>query len=201
MIRVMIAEDQAMMGGALAVLLGLEPDLEVVAVVGDGAQIVPRAFEMRPDVALLDIELPHVSGIEAAALLTAQLPACWVIMITTFARTGYLQRAMDAGAGGFLVKDGPAEGLADAIRAVAAGETVIDSALARTAIRARRSPLTAREREVLVAAEDGSSVADIACRLHLVPATVRNYPSDAITKTLTRNRIEAAMAARREGWL
>ncbi len=201
MIRVMIAEDQAMMGGALAVLLGLEPDLEVVAVVGDGAQIVPRALELRPDVALLDIELPHVSGIEAAALLAAQLPECRVVMVTTFARTGYLQRSMDAGASGFLVKDGPAEGLADAIRAVAAGETVIDSELARTAIRARRSPLTPREREVLVAAEDGSSVADIASRLHLAPATVRNYLSDAITKTATRNRIEAALAARREGWL
>ncbi len=201
MIRVMIAEDQAMMGGALAVLLGLEPDLEVVAVVGDGAQIVPRALELRPDVALLDIELPHVSGIEAAALLSTQLPACRVVMVTTFARTGYLQRAMDAGASGFLVKDGPAEGLAAAIRAVAAGETVIDSELARTAIRARRSPLTPREREVLVAAEDGSSVADIARLLHLAPATVRNYLSDAITKTLTHNRIEAALAARREGWL
>lgn len=201
MIRVMIAEDQAMMGGALAVLLGLEPDLEVVAVVGDGAEIVPRARELRPDVALLDIELPHVSGIEAAALLAVQLPGCRVVMVTTFARTGYLQRAMDAGASGFLVKDGPAEGLADAIRAVAAGETVIDSELARTAIRARRSPLTPREREVLVAAEDGSSVADIASRLHLAPATVRNYLSDAITKTTTRNRIEAALAARREGWL
>ncbi|MDN5768193.1 MAG: response regulator transcription factor [Humibacillus sp.] len=201
MIRVMIAEDQAMMGGALAVLLGLEPDLEVVAVVGDGAEIVSRALELRPDVALLDIELPHVSGIEAAALLAAQLPECRVVMVTTFARTGYLQRALDVGARGFLVKDGPAEGLADAIRAVAAGETVIDSELARTAIRARRSPLTPREREVLLAAEDGSSVAAIASRLHLAPATVRNYLSDAITKTATRNRIEAALAARREGWL
>lgn len=201
MIRVMIAEDQAMMGGALAVLLGLEPDLEVVAVVGDGAEIMARALELRPEVALLDIELPHVSGIEAAVLLAAQLPECRVVMVTTFARTGYLLRAMDAGASGFLVKDGPAEGLADAIRAVAAGETVIDSELARTAIRARRSPLTPREREVLVAAEDGSSVADIASRLHLAPATVRNYLSDAITKTATRNRIEAALAARREGWL
>ena len=201
MIRVMIAEDQAMMGGALAVLLGLEPDLEVVGVVGDGAEIVPRALELRPDVALLDIELPHVTGIEAAALLASQLPECRVVMITTFARTGYLQRAMDAGARGFVVKDGPAEGLADAIRAVAAGETVIDSELARTAIRARRSPLTPREREVLVAAEDGSSVADIASRLYLAPATVRNYLSDAITKTATRNRIEAALAARRDGWL
>jgi two-component system, NarL family, response regulator DesR len=201
MIRVLLAEDQAMMRGALAVLLDLEDDLEVVAQVDDGTAIVPAALESEPDVALLDIELPGVSGLDAAERLRDELPGCRVVIVTTFGRPGYLQRAMAAGAAGFLVKDGPVEGLADAIRRVAGGETVVDPELAGMALRVASSPLTPRERDVLVAAEDGSTVADIAERLHLSAATVRNYLSDAIGKTGTRNKIEAALLARRNGWL
>jgi two-component system response regulator DesR len=200
-IRVLLAEDQAMMRGALAVLLDLEDDIEVVAQLSDGAQILPTALDVRPDVALLDIELPHVSGIEAAAALTEQLPSCKVVIVTTFGRPGYLQRAMTAGAVGFLVKDGPVEGLADAIRKVMSGATVVDPELAGAALRTPPSPLTARERDALAAAEDGATVADIAGRLHLSESTVRNYLSDAIGKTGTRNKTEAALLARRNGWL
>jgi two-component system response regulator DesR len=206
MIRVLLAEDQAMMRGALAVLLDLEDDIEVVAQVSDGAAIVPTALDVRPDVALLDIELPTadgpgVSGLDAAAQLAEQLPGCRVVIVTTFGRPGYLQRAMAAGAVGFLVKDGPVEGLADAIRQVHSGATVIDPELAGAALRTPPSPLTPRERDALVAAETGASVADIAARLHLSESTVRNYLSDAIGKTGTRNKTEAALLARRNGWL
>jgi two-component system response regulator DesR len=201
LIRVLLAEDQAMMRGALAVLLGLEDDLEIVAQVADGAQIVPTALEVRPDVALLDIELPTMSGLDAAQALSEQLPACRVVMVTTFARAGYLQRAMAAGARGFLVKDGPADGLADAIRKVVAGSTVVDPELAGAALRAGASPLTNRERDVLAAAEHGSSISDIAGALFLSESTVRNYLSAAIGKTGTRNKVEAALLARERGWL
>ena len=200
-IRVLLAEDQAMMRGALAVLLDLEDDIEVVAQVSDGTEIVPAALDARPDVALLDIELPGRSGLDAAGDLAAELPGCRVVMLTTFGRPGYLQRAMASGAVGFLVKDGPVEGLADAVRKVAGGATVIDPELAGLALRAVTNPLTAREREVLAAAEDGAAIADIATRLHLSASTVRNYLSDAIGKTGTRNKTEAALLARRNGWL
>jgi two-component system response regulator DesR len=200
-IRILLAEDQAMMRGALAVLLDLEEDLEVVGQVADGAEILPAARELRPDVALLDIELPNVSGLDAAGQLTAELPECKVVVVTTFSRTGYLQRALAAGAKGFLVKDGPAEGLVEGIRKVAAGGTVVDPELAGAALRAPVSPLTSRERDVLAAAEHGASVADIATRLHLSPSTVRNYLSSAIGKTGTRNKTEAALLARDSGWL
>ncbi len=201
MIRILLAEDQAMMRGALAVLLGLEADMEVVAEVEDGAAVVQRCREVRPDVVVLDIELPNLSGLDAAAQLADQVPECRVLIVTTFARPGYLQRAMAAGARGFLVKDGPAEGLAAAIRDVVAGETVIDPELAGAALRAAACPLTGRERDVLVAAEDGSTVSDIAARLFLSESTVRNYLSAAIGKTGTRNKTEAALLARRRGWL
>jgi len=200
-IRVLLAEDQAMMRGALAVLLDLEDDLEVVAQVADGAEIVPTALKMRPDVALLDIELPHVSGLDAAAELAEALPECRVVIVTTFGRPGYLKRAMAGGVRGFLVKDQPVEGLADSIRKVAAGGTVIDPELAGSALRSAGSPLTARERDVLAAAEGGSTVADIARRLLLSESTVRNYLSAAIGKTGTRNKTEAALVARDQGWL
>ena len=189
------------MRGALAVLLDLEDDLEVVAQVSAGTDILPTALELRPDVALLDIELPGLSGLDAAAALAEELPECRVVMVTTFGRPGYLQRAMAAGAVGFLVKDGPVEGLADAIRQVVAGATVIDPELAGAALRTPPSPLTPRERDALAAAETGASVADIAARLHLSESTVRNYLSDAIGKTATRNKTEAALLARRNGWL
>ncbi len=201
MIRVLLAEDQAMMRGALAVLLDLEDDLEVVAQVADGTAILPTALDLRPDVALLDIELPGLSGLDAAEALAEELPGCKVVIVTTFGRPGYLQRAMAAGAVGFLVKDGPVEGLADGIRQVVAGGTVVDPALATAALRTPSSPLTARERDVLAAAETGASVADIARGLHLSESTVRNYLSDAIGKTATRNKTEAALLARRNGWL
>ena len=201
MIRVLLAEDQGMMRGALAVLLGLEPDIEVVAEVSTGTAILPRALETRPDVALLDIELPGRSGLDAAADLARELPGCAVVMVTTFARPGYVQRAMAAGARGFLVKDGPAEELAEAVRQVAAGGTVVDPVLARSALRHATSPLTDRERAVLVEAEGGATIADIAIRMHLSVSTVRNYLSSAIGKTGTRNKVEAALQARRMGWL
>ena len=201
MIRVLLAEDQAMMRGALAVLLGLEPDIEVVAEVSTGTAILPTALETHPDVALLDIELPGRSGLDAAADLARALPGCAVVMVTTFARPGYVQRAMAAGARGFLVKDRPAEELAEAVRQVAAGGTVVDPVLARSALRDAASPLTDRERAVLVEAEDGATIADIAARMHLSVSTVRNYLSSAIGKTGTRNKVEAALQARRMGWL
>ncbi|WP_330299944.1 response regulator transcription factor [Streptomyces sp. NBC_00503] len=201
MIRLLLAEDQGMMRGALALLLGMEEDIEVVAQVGAGDEIVPAALETRPDVALLDIELPGRSGLDAAADLRRRLPGCRVLILTTFGRPGYLRRAMEAGAAGFLVKDGPVEELAAAVRRVLAGETVIDPALAAAALSAGPNPLTPREVDVLNAAADGATVADIAAKVHLSESTVRNYLSAAIGKTGTRNRMEAVRAARRQGWL
>ncbi|MEV4872906.1 response regulator transcription factor [Streptomyces syringium] len=200
-ISVLLAEDQGMMRGALALLLGLEDDIEIVAQVGNGDEILPQALATRPDIALLDIELPGRSGLDAAADLRERLPDCRVLILTTFGRPGYLRRAMEAGASGFLVKDGPVEELAAAIRRVLAGERVIDPALAAAALSAGPNPLTQRERDVLAAAVDGATVADIAARVHLSPATVRNYLSAAIGKTATRNRMEAVRAARQNGWL
>ncbi|MEW1638337.1 response regulator transcription factor [Streptomyces sp. NPDC093801] len=199
--RVLLAEDQGMMRGALALLLGLEEDMEVVAQVAAGDEILPAALDARPDVALLDIELPGRSGLDAAADLRTALPGCRVLILTTFGRPGYLRRAMEAGAAGFLVKDGPVEELAAAIRRVLAGETVVDPSLAAAALSAGPNPLTPREADVLNAAVDGATVADIAARVHLSESTVRNYLSAAIGKTGTRNRMEAVRAARRQGWL
>ncbi|MYZ35153.1 response regulator [Streptomyces sp. SID4917] len=200
-VRVLLAEDQGMLRGALALLLGMEPDIEVVAQVATGDAIVETALVSRPDVALLDIELPGISGLDAAALLRDEVPDCRVLILTTFGRPGYLRRAMEAGAAGFLVKDGPVEELAAAIRRVLTGETVIDPALAAAALSTGPNPLTAREREVLNASVDGATVSDIAARLRLSESTVRNYLSSAIGKTGTRNRTEAVRAARRQGWL
>lgn len=201
MIRLLLAEDQGMMLGALALLLGLEPDMEVVAQVDRGDAVVAAALEHRPDVALLDIEMPGLSGLDAAAQLRRELPSCRVVILTTFGRPGYLRRAMEGGAKGFLVKDTPVEELAGAIRRVLAGETVIDQELAAAALTAGPNPLTDREREVLAAAADGATIADVASALHLSESTVRNYLSAAIGKTGTRNRIEAVRAARAQGWL
>ena len=179
----------------------MEDDIEVVAqVVGRGRDRA-AALRHRPDVALLDIELPGLSGLDAAAQLRERVPACRVLILTTFGRPGYLRRAMEAGAAGFLVKDGPVEELAPAIRRVLAGETVVDPVLAAAALSAGPNPLTAREREVLTASVDGATVADIAARLHLSESTVRNYLSSAIGKTGTRNRAEAVREARQHGWL
>jgi two-component system response regulator DesR len=200
-IRILLAEDQAMMRGALAVLLDLEPDLEVVAQVARADEIVPQALRVKPDAALLDIELPGGNGIDAAQELRTAVPGCAVLIVTTFGRPGYLRRAMEAGARGFLVKDGPVEALADAVRVVVAGGSVVDPQLAASALMAGASPLTDRERAVLAAAGDGSTVTDISARLHLSESTVRNYLSSTIGKTGTRNRIEALRVARERGWV
>jgi two-component system response regulator DesR len=200
-IRVLLAEDQGMMRGALSLLLSLEPDIEIVAEVSAGTEVVPRALETRPDVALLDIEMPGRSGLEAASALRRELPACKVLIVTAFGRAGYVRRAMEAGASGFLVKDGPVEELAAAIRRVLAGHRVIDPSLAAAALSAGPNPLTEREQDVLAAAADGATIADIAGRLHLSESTVRNYLSAAIGKTNSRNRIEAVRAAHAAGWL
>jgi two-component system response regulator DesR len=201
MIRLLLADDQALVRGALAALLSLESDLEVVAEVERGDLVVPTACDVRPDVAVLDIEMPGLDGIAATAALREALPGCRVLVVTTFGRPGYLRRAMEAGASGFLVKDGPVEDLAAAIRRVLNGERVVDPSLAAAALAAGPDPLTDRERDVLREAADGSTVADIAGRLHLSESTVRNYLSAAITKTGTRNRIEAVGIARHNGWL
>ncbi|MFJ8652397.1 response regulator [Streptomyces rochei] len=200
-VRILLAEDQGMMRGALALLLGMEEDMEVVAQVAAGDEILGAALTHRPDVALLDIELPRGNGLDAAAELRERVPSCRVLILTTFGRPGYLRRAMEAGAAGFLVKDGPVEELAGAVRRVLAGETVVDPALAAAALSAGPSPLTARECDVLRASADGATVADIAAALHLSESTVRNYLSAAIGKTSTRNRAEALREARRQGWL
>jgi two-component system response regulator DesR len=200
-IRVLLAEDQAMVRGALAALLGLEDDIEVVAQVTRGDEVVPAALEATPDVALLDIEMPGIDGLEAAAALRRELPSCRVLILTTFGRPGYLRRAVEGGVAGFVIKDAPAAELADAIRRVAAGERVIDPALALAALDEGNNPLTPREREVLAAAEHGAGIAEIAQKLYLSEGTVRNYLSEAIQKLDARNRLEAAHIAREKGWL
>lgn len=200
-IRLLLAEDQAMVRGALAALLELEDDLVVVGQVGRGDEILASVAESRPDVALLDIELPGLDGIAAAAQVRAAHPGTAVLMLTTFGRPGYLRRAMEAGASGFLVKDGPASALAAAIRRIAAGERVVDPQLAADALTAGENPLTPRERDVLRAAGDGSTVTAVAGSLHLSEGTVRNYLSSAIGKTGAANRIEAARRADDLGWL
>jgi two-component system, NarL family, response regulator DesR len=200
-IRVLLAEDQAMMRGALAALLALEDDIEVVAEAGRGRDVVPTALATRPDVALLDIEMPDGDGLTAAAELHAQLPTCRVLILTTFGRPGYLQRALANGVMGFLVKDAPAAQLAQAIRRVVRGERVIDATLAADALTEGRNPLTERERMVLVQAKAGGSIGDIARALFLSEGTVRNYLSEAIQKLVARNRTDAARIADQKGWL
>jgi two-component system response regulator DesR len=201
MIRVLLAEDQAMVRGALAALLRLEPDIVVVAEVERGDEVVAAALDSRPDVALLDIELPGADGLTAAAALRNALPACRVVIVTTFGRVGYLRRAMTGGAVGFLLKDAPAAELAKAIRRVVAGERVLDPVLALSALSEGDNPLTPRERQVLAAAIDGATIADIASKLMLSEGTVRNHLSVAIQKLGGRNRVEAARAAEEKGWL
>jgi two-component system response regulator DesR len=200
-IRLLLADDQALVRQALVTLLDLQEDFTVVAAVGGGDQVVAAALSSRPDVALLDIEMPGLDGLAAAAALAGQVPSCRVVMLTTFGRAGYLRRAMDAGAVGFVVKDAPAEALADAIRRVVAGERVVDPALAVATLAAGESLLTARERDVLVASRSGATVAEIAGKLYLSEGTVRNYLSAAITKTATRNRVAAVRVADEKGWL
>jgi two-component system response regulator DesR len=201
MIRVLIAEDQGMVRGALATLLGLEPDIEVVAQVPRGDEVVAAAREAQPDVALLDIEMPGMSGLDAAAALRAALPACRVLILTTFGRPGYLRRAMEGGASGFLLKDAPAGELAAAIRRAVAGERIVDPGLAAAALSQGESPLTPREREILAAARDHATVAELAGALFLSAGTVRNHLSSAMQKLDARNRSEAIRVAEEHGWL
>ncbi len=200
-IRLLLADDQDLIRGALTALLELEEDFEVVACVGRGDEVVAAARAHRPDVALLDIEMPGLDGLAAASALAAQVPGCRVVMLTTFGRTGYLRRAMVAGAVGFVVKDAPPEALVDAIRRVMRGDRVIDPDLAAATLAAGESPLTTRERDVLNAARSGAGVAAIAGHLCLSEGTVRNYLSAAIAKTGARNRMEAVRLADEKGWL
>lgn len=201
MIRVLLAEDQAMVRGALAALLALEGDIEIVAEVSRGDEVVSAALAAQPDVALLDVEMPGCDGLTAAALLRSELPSCRVLILTTFGRPGYLRRAMEGGVVGFLLKDAPSAQLAAAIRRVMAGERVVDPALAAMALSEGNNPLTEREREVLLAARNGASNAEIATTLILSEGTVRNYLSVAMQKLGAHNRVEAAHIAEEKGWL
>lgn len=200
-IRVLLAEDQAMVRGALSALLSLEEDITVVAEVSRGDEVVPAALDALPDVALLDIEMPGGDGLSAAAALRDRIPLCHTIILTTFGCAGYLKRAMESGAVGFLLKDAPASELASAIRRVMLGERVVDPALAVSALSDPGNPLTERERDVLLAAADGATIGDVAATLFLSEGTVRNYLSTAIQKLGARNRVEAARLAERKGWI
>ena len=201
MIRVLLAEDQAMVRGALAALLALEGDIEIVAEVGRGDEVATVALATKPDVALLDIEMPGCDGITAAAALHSKLPSCRVLILTTFGRPGYLRKAMESGVVGFLLKDAPSAQLATAIRRALAGERIVDPTLAMTALSEGNNPLTERERDVLAAATDGASISEIASSLSLSEGTVRNYLSVAIQKLNAHNRVEAAHIAEQKGWL
>ena len=201
MIRVLLAEDQAMVRGALAALLSREQDIEVVAEVAGGDEVVQAALASQPDVALLDIEMPGGDGLAAAQALQKARPSCRSVILTTFGRSGYLRRAMESGVVGFLLKDAPAAELAVALRRVMKGERVVDPELALSALSEGNNPLTTREREVLSASLFGASLADIAARLILSEGTVRNHLSTAMQKLGAQNRMEAARLAEQKGWL
>jgi two-component system, NarL family, response regulator DesR len=200
-VRVLLAEDQAMVRGALAALLTLEEDIEIVAETSRGDEVVSAALDALPDVALLDIEMPGGDGLSAAAALSESLPSCRAIILTTFGRAGYLRRALESGAVGFLLKDAPASELAKAIRQAINGERVVDPGLAVAALSDGANPLTERERQVLEASVNGATIEDVARKLYLSEGTVRNYLSTAIKKLEARNRVEAARLAEQKGWL
>ncbi len=200
-IRLLLADDQALVRGALAALLNLEADLTVVAEVERGDQVLAAVAEHPVDVALLDIEMPGLNGIEVAAQLQADQPEVRSLIVTTFGRPGYLRRAIDAGASGFVVKDTPATELADAVRRVHQGMRVIDPELATESLIEGLNPLSPREQEVLAQALTGTPVAEIARTLNLTSGTVRNYLSTAAAKTQARSSVEAAVIARDRGWL
>jgi two-component system response regulator DesR len=201
LIRVLIAEDQAMVRGALKALLAMEEDIEIVGEADRADRVADLAKQTRPDVAVLDIEMPGGDGITAAGELRKQLPGCKVLIVTTFGRPGFLRRAMESGASGFMLKDAPAHELALAIRRTMAGERVVDPGLAAAALSTGVSPLSERERDVLKAGKGGASIADIAKSLFLSEGTVRNYLSSAIQKLEVSNRTEAARVAEEQGWL
>ncbi|RIQ15750.1 response regulator transcription factor [Jiangella rhizosphaerae] len=201
MVRVLVAEDMRILRDTLVALLDLEDDLEVVAEVGSGDEIVPAALEHRPDVAVLDIDLPGVDGITAAAELHERLPECRTLILTGLGRPGALRRALAAHASGFMVKDAPAPELVDAVRRVAAGERVVDPNVALAAVETADNPLSPREAEVLERHAAGASAAEIAAEMYLSYGTVRNYLASAVTKLGARNRVDAARIAREAGWL
>jgi two-component system response regulator DesR len=201
MIKVLLAEDQVMIREALAALLSFEEDIEVVAQVGRGDEVIKAAETSHPDVALLDIEMPGMDGLTAAAQLKQASPQTKIIILTTFGRPGFLRRAMESGVSAFLVKDSPADKLTNTIRRVLKGERVIDPDLAAAALADGPTPLTPRERDVLLAAETGGTIAEIAKQLYLSEGTVRNYLSACIQKTGARNRAEARKIASERGWL
>ncbi|WP_235681122.1 response regulator transcription factor [Tomitella gaofuii] len=200
-IQLVLADDQALVRGALSALLEMEPDMAVVADVGRGDEVLDAVHAHRPDVALLDVEMPGADGIAVAAAIRDEAPWCRVLIVTTFGRAGYLRRAMAAGAAGFVVKDTPARQLADSVRRVHAGLRVVDPALAAESLVLGDSPLTPREADTLRAARTGGTVADIARRVHLSEGTVRNHLSSAIGKTGARTRAEAVLLADGNGWL
>lgn len=200
-IRVVLAEDQGMVRGALAALLGIEPDIEVAASVADGEEGLRAVGQHVPDVLVTDIEMPRMTGLELAARVRELYPATRIIMLTTFARPGYLRRALDAGASGYLLKERPASELADAVRRVQRGLRVMDPGLAAEIWFAENDPLTERERQILRRAGEGETTADLAKALRLSEGTVRNYLSEAISKLGAVNRVEAARIARAKGWL
>lgn len=201
MIRLVIAEDQALVLGALATLLSLEGDIEIVARVGDGAAALEAVRELKPDILLSDIEMPQMTGLDVAEAIAHESLATRTLIVTTFGRAGYLRRAMDAGVRGYLLKDTPADALAAAIRKVATGGRAIAPELAELAWDAPANPLTERERDVLRLAEEGRSNKEIARQLDLSPGTVRNYLSEASAKLFAASRIEAGRLAREKGWL
>lgn len=201
MIRVFIAEDQAMVRGAMKALLAMEEDIQIVGEADRADAVVAAVRETKPQVALIDIEMPGGDGITAAGQLRKELPGCKVLIVTTFGRPGFLRRAMESGASGFMLKDAPAHELAVAIRRTMAGERVVDPGLAAAALSAGVSPLSERERDVLKAGQDGASIAEIAKSLFLSEGTVRNYLSSAIQKLEVSNRTEAARVAEEQGWL
>ena len=201
LIRVLLAEDQAMIREALAALLSFEDDIEVVAQVGRGDEVTSAARAATPDVALLDIEMPGMDGLAAAAALSRDNPDIKIVILTTFSRPGYLRRAMECGVSGFILKDSPADKLAQTIRQVRKGQKVIDPELAAAALTGGASPLTPRERDVLAASHDGATIAEIAAAVYLSEGTVRNYLSACIQKTGARNRTEALRIAQERGWL
>jgi two-component system response regulator DesR len=200
-IKVLLAEDQVMIREALAALLSFEDDIEVVAQVGRGDEVVEAARATNPDIALLDIEMPGMDGLTAAAELRRASPQVKIVILTTFGRPGFLRRAMESGVSAFLVKDSPADKLTQTIRRVLDGEKVIDPDLAAAALADGLNPFTPRERDVLLAAEGGGSIAGIAAELYLSEGTVRNYLSACIQKTGARNRAEALKIAQERGWL
>lgn len=200
-IKVLLAEDQGMVRGALAALLGIEADIEVVGSVANGQEAFRAMASTRPDVVVTDIEMPEMTGLELAARVRELYPATRVVIVTTFARPGYLRRALDAGASGYLLKDRPSAELADAVRRVFRGMRVVDPDLAAEVWNAEPDPLTDREREILRRAGEGEATAELAKSLRLSEGTVRNYLSEAISKLGAGNRIEAARLARTKGWL